>query len=305
MQSKSMRRKNRKYLNLQWKSSLALLLLLLVTGACDLFRFKSETEEADDLVIATVGNQNLLRSELSFIKSESKSEEDSANIASRYVQSWIRKQLLIKEAGKSMAFDEAEINRKLLDYKYALMVYEFEKKYVEQNLDNNVSLQEIEGYYQVNKANFSLKEIIVRVNFVKSEKESSQNRQLERLFRSQNKKDSDAFKTLAVNSGANYFLEDSTWIKLDDIIINTPLANHPNKVELVRNNKLVITDDDRHRYYFRILEYKLQDQVPPLEFVRDEITKILINKRRIALVDQLQKEVYNRALEKNEFKIYE
>jgi hypothetical protein len=300
-----MRRKNRKYLNLQWKSSLALLLLLLVTGACDLFRFKSETEEADDLVIATVGNQNLLRSELSFIKSESKSEEDSANIASRYVQSWIRKQLLIKEAGKSMAFDEAEINRKLLDYKYALMVYEFEKKYVEQNLDNNVSLQEIEGYYQVNKANFSLKEIIVRVNFVKSEKESSQNRQLERLFRSQNKKDSDAFKTLAVNSGANYFLEDSTWIKLDDIIINTPLANHPNKVELVRNNKLVITDDDRHRYYFRILEYKLQDQVPPLEFVRDEITKILINKRRIALVDQLQKEVYNRALEKNEFKIYE
>lgn len=292
-------------MNLQWKSSLALLLLLLVTGACDLFRFKSETEEADDLVIATVGNQNLLRSELSFIKSESKSEEDSANIASRYVQSWIRKQLLIKEAGKSMAFDEAEINRKLLDYKYALMVYEFEKKYVEQNLDNNVSLQEIEGYYQVNKANFSLKEIIVRVNFVKSEKESSQNRQLERLFRSQNKKDSDAFKTLAVNSGANYFLEDSTWIKLDDIIINTPLANHPNKVELVRNNKLVITDDDRHRYYFRILEYKLQDQVPPLEFVRDEITKILINKRRIALVDQLQKEVYNRALEKNEFKIYE
>ncbi|MCH6199708.1 peptidyl-prolyl cis-trans isomerase [Aquiflexum sp. LQ15W] len=300
-----MRRKNRKYLNLQWKSSLALLLLLLVTGACDLFRFKTETEEADDLVIATVGNQNLLRSELSFIKSESKSEEDSANIAGRYVQSWIRKQLLIKEAGKSMAFDEAEINRKLLDYKYALMVYEFEKKYVEQNLDNNVSLQEIEEYYQVNKANFSLKEIIVRMNFVKTEKESSQNRQLERLFRSQNKKDSDAFKTLAVNSGANYFLEDSTWIKLDDIIINTPLANHPNKVELVRNNKLVITDDDRHRYYFRILEYKLQDQVPPMEFVRDEITKILINKRRIALVDQLQKEVYNRALEKNEFKIYE
>ncbi|WP_336246182.1 peptidyl-prolyl cis-trans isomerase [Cognataquiflexum nitidum] len=290
---------------MQWKSSLALLLLLLVTGACDLFRFKTETEEADDLVIATVGNQNLLRSELSFIKSESKSEEDSANIAGRYVQSWIRKQLLIKEAGKSMAFDEAEINRKLLDYKYALMVYEFEKKYVEQNLDNNVSLQEIEEYYQVNKANFSLKEIIVRMNFVKTEKESSQNRQLERLFRSQNKKDSDAFKTLAVNSGANYFLEDSTWIKLDDIIINTPLANHPNKVELVRNNKLVITDDDRHRYYFRILEYKLQDQVPPMEFVRDEITKILINKRRIALVDQLQKEVYNRALEKNEFKIYE
>lgn len=280
-------------------------LLLATIGSCDFFRFKSEVNTDVDPIIASVGDQKLYLSELSFIKSESKSGEDSANIAGRYVQSWVRKQLLIKEAGKSMAFDEAEINRKLLEYKYALMVYEFEKKYVEENLNSEVNQQEIENYYQINKANFSLKEIIVKVNFVKIEKESSQNKQLERMLRSQNQKDQDTFKEMVINSGANYFLEDSTWIKLDDIIINTPLANHPNKVELVRNNKHVITDDDLYRYYFRILEYKLQEQVPPLEFVRDEITKILINKRRIELVDQLQKEVYNRALEKNEFKLYE
>lgn len=280
-------------------------LLMATIGSCDFFRFKSEVNTDVDPIIASVGDQKLYQSELSFIKSESKSGEDSANIAGRYVQSWVRKQLLIKEAGKSMAFDEAEINRKLLEYKYALMVYEFEKKYVEENLNSEVNQQEIENYYQINKANFSLKEIIVKVNFVKIEKESSQNKQLERMLRSQNQKDQDTFKEMVINSGANYFLEDSTWIKLDDIIINTPLANHPNKVELVRNNKHVITDDDLYRYYFRILEYKLQEQVPPLEFVRDEITKILINKRRIELVDQLQKEVYNRALEKNEFKLYE
>lgn len=300
-----MKPKNKNYLTLRWRSSLLFTLLMATIGSCDFFRFKSEVNTDVDPIIASVGDQKLYQSELSFIKSESKSGEDSANIAGRYVQSWVRKQLLIKEAGKSMAFDEAEINRKLLEYKYALMVYEFEKKYVEENLNSEVNQQEIENYYQINKANFSLKEIIVKVNFVKIEKESSQNKQLERMLRSQNQKDQDTFKEMVINSGANYFLEDSTWIKLDDIIINTPLANHPNKVELVRNNKHVITDDDLYRYYFRILEYKLQEQVPPLEFVRDEITKILINKRRIELVDQLQKEVYNRALEKNEFKLYE
>lgn len=300
-----MNRKNRKYLTLRWKSRLLFPLLMATLGACDFFRFKSEVKTEGDPIIASVGNQDLHLSELSFIKTESKSQEDSANIAGRYVQSWIRKQLLIKEAGKSMAFDEAEINRKLLDYKYALMVYEFEKKYVAENLNSEVSQKEIEEYYQINKANFSLKEIIVRVNFAKVENASPQNSQIERLIRSQNPRDQDGFKELAVNAGSNYFLEDSTWIKLDDIIVNTPLANHPNKVELVRNNKHIITDDDRYRYYFKILEYKLQEQVPPLEFVRDEITKILINKRRIELVDQLQKQVYNRALEKNEFKIYE
>jgi hypothetical protein len=300
-----MKRKNKKYLTLQWRNNLLVIFLLVSTGSCDFFRFKSDKEGEEDRIIAAVDNQKLLQSELSFIGMESKTEVDSANLAERYVQSWVRKQLLIKEAGKSMAFDEAEINRKLLDYKYALMVYEFEKKYVEENLNTEISQKEIEDYYELNKVNFSLKEIIIRVNFAKIEKGSPQNTQAERLLRSQNQKDSESFKQLVINSGTNYFLEDSTWVKLDDIIVNTPLANHPNKVELVRNNKHVITTDDRFTYYFRILEYKLQDQVPPLEFVRDEITKILINKRRIELVDQLQKKVYNSALEKNEFKIYE
>jgi hypothetical protein len=53
------------------------------------------------------------------------------------------------------------------------------------------------------------------------------------------------------------------------------------------------------------LEYKLQDQIPPLDFVREEISKILTNKKRVALVEQLQKDIYNRALENNEFKIYD
>ena len=282
------------------------LTLMVCISSCDLFKFKSTEEGDDDPIIASVGNQHLKKSELVFIKTESTSPEDSMNIASRYVQSWIRKQLMIKEAGKSMSFDEAEINRKLLDYKYALMVYEFEKKYVEDNLTDEISAKEIEDYYKANQANFNLKEIIVRTNFLKADKNSSsENRNLEKLLRSANPADADKLKDMASKQAINYFLEDSTWVKFEDIVINTPLANHANKVELLRNNKLIVTDDERYRYYFKILEYKLQDQLPPLEFVRDEITKILINRKRIALVEQLQKEIYNTALENGAFTIYE
>jgi hypothetical protein len=260
----------------------------------------------EDPIIASVGNQNLRKSEIAFIKAENNTPEDSTNIASRYVQSWIRKQLMIIEAGKSMSFDEAEINRKLLDYKYALMVYEFEKKYVEDNLTKEITQKEIEDYYQANQANFSLKEIIVRTNFLITDKAATaQNRNLEKLLRSTNPVDGVALRDMATRQASNYFLEDSTWVRFEDIIINTPLANHANKVELLRNNKMIITDDERYRYYFKILEYKLQDQLPPLEFVRDEITKILTNRKRIALVEQLQKEIYNRALENEAFTIYE
>ncbi|WP_373497541.1 peptidyl-prolyl cis-trans isomerase [Aquiflexum sp.] len=282
------------------------LALMVSISSCDLFKFKSVEDAEEDPIIATVGNQNLRISELAFINTEANTPEDSTNIAGRYVQSWIRKQLMIIEAGKSMSFDEAEINRKLLDYKYALMVYEFEKKYVEDNLTREITQKEIEDYYKANQANFNLKEIIVRSNFLKTDKApTAQNRNMEKLLRSTNPNDRGALKDFASKHASNYFLEDSTWVRFEDIIINTPLANHANKVELLRSNRLIITDDENYRYYFKILEYKLQDQIPPLEFVRDEITKILTNRKRIALVEELQKEIYNRALENEVFTIYE
>lgn len=300
-----MRVKRKESPNWWLRNSLLILIGSLILSSCDLFRFKTEEEQVDDAVLASVDDNVLRRSDLDFITKDSPSEEDSANLAQRYMQSWIRKQLMIKEAGKNMAFDEGELNRKLLDYKYALMVYEFEKAYVNENLDRAVSDEEIYAYYEENKVNFTLKKIIVRTNFLKIEKDIPQKAQISRLLNSGRESDKSDLRDMALRFAANYYLEDSVWIEFDDIVLNTPLVDNTNHVELLRRNDLIQVDDDRFSYYFKILEYKLQDQVPPLEFMKEEISKILLNKRRVALAESLHKEVYQRALEKNDFKIYD
>lgn len=300
-----MRVKRKEYPRWWLKSSLLIVMGSFFLSSCDLFRFKTEEEQVDDAVLAAVDDNVLYRSDLDFITQDSPSEEDSANLAERYMQSWIRKQLMIKEAGKNMAFDEAELNRKLLDYKYALMVYEFEKAYVNENLDTEVSEEEINAYYEENKVNFTLKKIIVRTNFLKVENDIPQRAQISRLLSSNRESDKEELRNMALRYAANYYLEDSVWIEFDDIVLNTPLVDHTNHVELLRRNDLIQVDDDSFAYYFKILEYKLQDQVPPLEFMKEEISKIILNKRRVALAESLHKEVYQRALEKNDFKIYD
>jgi len=300
-----MRMRKIKFIPLSWATKLCFALLVAITASCDLFRFKSDGEEEGDPIIASIDQQVLRKSDLDLVNTQGLSSTDSSGIINRYIQSWIRKQLMIKEASRSMAYDEAEINRKLLDYKYALMVYEYEKAYLDKNLDINIPEREIEQYYEANKQNFNLKEIIIRVNFVKIERNHPQNRNLERLLRLQEGEQRDALNKIVLDFAASYFIEDATWVKVDDIIANSPLADTPNLVGLLRNNKLIIVEDERYKYYFRILEYKLADQVPPIEFVKDEIYQILLNKRKVQLVEELQKEIYNRALENNEFKIYE
>ncbi|WP_228527771.1 peptidylprolyl isomerase [Pararhodonellum marinum] len=279
--------------------------LLMLNVSCDYFSFKSKEEDDNDPAVAAVGNITLRHSELASITKETDSPSDSTNLANRYVQTWIKKHLMIKEAGNKIPIDEAELNRKLLDYKYALMVYEYEKAYIEENIDLNISNEEILAYYNANQENFSLKEIIVRTNYLKMEKGISQNRQADQLLSKETQNNKTNLRELALKYANNYFLEDSTWVKFDDILSNTPLADHNNKVQLLRQNKMIKVDDNNYSYYFKILEYKLQDQVPPIEFVSDEISKIILNKRKVAIAEQLQKDIYNRALENNEFKIYE
>jgi hypothetical protein len=298
-----MRMKKKEYLKSLKNKGFVILAGAILLSSCDSFRFKKE-DDSEDPIVARVDDQTLRRSELFSITANTTTEADSADLAGRYIQSWIKKQLMIREAGNEGNYDEAELNRKLLDYKYALMVYEFEKSHIDKHINEQVTDTEIEQYYEQNRDNFILKEVIVRLNFVKIEKGLRQNMEIERLLRA-NRDNKNEVEELAIRSASNYFLEDSTWVKFDDIIINTPLYNHPNKVQLLRQNKLIKVDDEDYAYYLKILEYKLEDQIPPMEFVKDEITKIILNKRRVALADQLQKEIYNRALENNEFKIYE
>ena len=58
-------------------------------------------------------------------------------------------------------------------------------------------------------------------------------------------------------------------------------------------------------YFLRIFDHKLPGQIKPLEFVKDEIENIIVNKRKVALAKELEDQIYERAERNKEFEIYE
>ncbi|WP_229683554.1 peptidyl-prolyl cis-trans isomerase [Echinicola rosea] len=303
-------KKRESKISLLRRINLAFFLFIMIGGAsgCGFFSVKSEedTASSNSPAVASVDDIYLRKSDLDFVTKEATTASDSTDLANRYVQSWVKKHLMIKEASQKVSVSKAELDKKLLDYKYALIVYEYEKAYIEENLNKEVTDEEVKAYYEENIHNFTLKEIIVRANFIKMDKSLSQNNQANRLLGQTDESAKHELRELAIKSAANYYLEDSTWVKFEEIITNTPLAENQNKVQLLTRGKpLIKVEDDQYNYYFKVLEYKLQDQVPPVEFVRDEISKIIVNKRKVNLAESLQNEVYSRAKGNNEFKIYE
>ncbi|MCU0383780.1 MAG: peptidyl-prolyl cis-trans isomerase [Cyclobacteriaceae bacterium] len=281
------------------------LLLLLTSSSCDFIKRKSNSGTNDSRVaVARVDQTFLYRDELTGIVPAGSNKEDSTERMQAYINSWVHKQLLIRQAGRQININKAEVERKLLDYRYSLIAYEYQTAYIKQHLDTLVSAQEIEGYYKQYNTNFVLKQNIVRATYLKVPQSAPKIKKIKDLIFSTREKDKEELKSYCLSFAAAYHLADSTWMQFDDLVKDSPLADLPDKVQFLKRTPYYETTDDTYLYVLNVEEYRISDSVSPLEFVREEITNIILNKRKVALAKQLDEEVFNKAKENEEFEIY-
>ncbi|MEQ8360863.1 MAG: peptidyl-prolyl cis-trans isomerase [Cytophagales bacterium] len=280
--------------------------IVFIFSACDYITRKSDAEEKtiEKIPIARVNEVFLYQEDLNPLLAEATSVEDSISITNRFINSWVRKQLILDKAEEVIDINRAEIERKVQDYRYALTTFEFKKKYVSENLDVNVEESEIQEYYQNNLDNFLLNQNIVRCRYIQVPKDAPRFSKIRRTISSSKPKDIRELNSYCFQFASNYNLEDSIWLNFDDIVLNTPLKSIPNKIQFLKNNKMVETQDSLFKYLLYIKEYKIQDQLSPIEFVRDQIQNIIINKRKVTLSKELENKIYEEGVEQNSFEIF-
>ena len=284
---------------------LSILSILLSLSSCDYLASSDQmSANASKELVASVGNSFLFASDISNIISAQTSREDSALIVEQFVRNWIKKELLVQEANNNMKINQSEIERKVADYRFTLLSYEYQKLMVQQSLDTSVAFQEIRDYYEENQVNFALKQNIFRGRYLKISNDAPKKNDVRRWIKSSRPQDMESLKSYAFQFADNYSLEDSTWIKFDDIIKNSPLSTISNKVQFLRRNRYVEEVDSVYLYLLNIQEYKISEEASPLEFVQEEIRNIILNKRKVALAKSLENDIYGRAKENEDYKIY-
>jgi hypothetical protein len=184
------------------------------------------------------------------------------------------------------------------------MVHEFKQYYINEQLQTQVTEDEIQSYYNSNQDNFELKQNIIRGIFIKLPKEAPKIKKVSKLIRSKKPKDHEELASYCFQFATYYTLEDTVWWNFGELIQSTPLASIPNQEQYLKSNKYVETNDQNFEYFLYINEYKIADQISPLEFVRDDIEEIIVNKRKITLANQLETDIYSEAQTNNDFEIY-
>ena len=273
-----------------------------------LFVFSCKTEKETDASInqkplVRVYEKNLYASDIAEILPKNSTPKDSSIFVKSYIQQWITNELILHQAESNLSDDEKNIQKEIDEYRKNLLVYRYETELVRQKLDTAVSAQEIESYYNSHAQNFMLKENIVKVSYVKINKKTPNADKVKKWYVSKEMKDQDNLRKYCIQYADNFFLDDNTWLLLDDVMKEIPLRDY-NPELFLKTSRQIELGDSIFNYYLNIKDFKIKNNPSPLSFEKENIRQIILNKRKLSLIEQMKQSVYSQAKENNNFEIY-
>ena len=271
-------------------------IILIFLFSCSLVK---QNENKDDQIIARVGDKFLLRDEILYQESMG----DSVSVFSNQINDWLKKQLLLKSAYQS---DELRllIDRKVEKYRDDLLLFEFEKLMLMSSPSQEVSLVELENYYDENIEDFILPFNLVQALYAKISLQVPGLNTFISDFRRYPNTDTDKVLSFIYQFSEKSFIEDSIWVKFDDIVIGTPFPNNIDKNNFLKNRTFYQMRDDEYVYLIKILDKKLKGDFSPLDFEVDVINTIILNKRKQDLFDKLRDSIFINSTKGVDYEIF-
>jgi hypothetical protein len=279
-------------------------IFIIIIGLLSLLSCSRKIEEqTTEVPVARVFESKLFPSDLKNIVPSDISAKDSAALIKNYIDKWVQEELVLRYAEKNLSDEQKNIDKQIGEYRKNLIIYTYETELLRQKLDTVVSPQEIEKYYDEHPSDFELKDNIVKVCYVKVSKKAPNIDKVKRWYISTNPKDQDLLKSYCIQFAENFFIDDNTWLLFDDLIKEVPISDY-NPELFLKSNKNIEVSDSASIYFLNIKGFKIKDGVSPLSFEKNNIRNIIVNKRKLKLVDDMKKQVYQNAKENNNFEVF-
>lgn len=276
--------------------------LLFIAGGCDFFQ-NTEDEEDKGPAVARVYDSYLYQNELDAVVPENLSSEDSISFVQNYINVWAKNELMIYKAEFNLTEEQKRFEEQIQDYRNDLLKYAYLQKYVDDRLDTTITNDQVKLYYEEHQANFQLKENILRLRYISVPADAPDLDDLPALFKKDDEEAQSELMDYALSYARNFSLEDTAWISFNEFRKLIPIATY-NQQDFLSKNRYVEIEEEGLIYLVEISEYKIKDNASPLVYVKDVIRKTLLNKRRLELIADLEKNLFSDALKKKEFETY-
>jgi hypothetical protein len=272
------------------KNLLIICALFLLWMSCG----RHEPGRSNEKPLARAFGSYLYPSDLEGMLSGTRSAADSERVVNAFIDNWIRNRAIAHKAELNLSEEEKNVQQQLDEYRNSLLIHRYETKLISERLDTIVTENQLTEYYDQNKNNFELKKNLVQISFVKIEETSPVLPQVKKLFRSSQPADKEKLTALCGRYANNSFLDDEVWLEFNEIIKELPIQNYDQE-HFLRNNKFLEIKEGNYIYLINIKAYRTRNSVSAIAFERDNIRAILLNKRKLELLKQMEIKVMKEA----------
>lgn len=257
----------------------------------------------DNKVIASVGDKELTENEAYILMKYQNINPDDKEAYRAFVEKWCENEALKAEL-KTTYPDEWQLVELRGDY----FTGELAKLYLEESslntkLDTIVEMEEIKAYYDEHKDEFILQDYIVKALYLKIPAQLDyKEEKIQQHYLLKNDKDLITINSYAKLYAENYHFNDSTWTYFNDVVKDVPETKY-NEDYLVLNRGKTYFSDENFTYFINIIDYKLKDEAPPVEFLKEEIKNIIVANRLQRLIEKEEPEMIRSIKKKHEINI--
>ena len=276
---------------------------ILVCFAAILLMQCTKTEVAEEKVVAQVGEKKLFQSELIKIIPDEVKDQDSVQMAKDYIRKWVKQELLINKANENLTLEQKNLTKEIEEYRNSLIIYKYKNELMNQQMDTIVTQRQIEQYYNANPDNFKLNRNIVKAIFIKIPNDVANPKLLKELLDDTSNAGINALREYCIQYAKAFDFFNDNWVDFEIVKRNIPVEITDEGQFLARNNQIELKDSI---YYYLVSfhDYKLQNELAPIGYVENNIKNLILNKRKIEFLKQVEENVYKEGIRQNKFKIY-
>jgi len=270
---------------------------LLIGPGCNQLSKPERQIKVGDILLASVEDRKMYYSDIEGMISAVNDQDSLAQLNS-FIEAWLTRNVVLNEAEKKI-YQDLDIDKLIDDYRSSLILHNYRQALIQKDLDTIITPSQEEEYYNSNKDQYLLAEPICKARIVKIPDNA---KRIERFYRNWKKND-----TAAVNK---YILEnaifdtsiDDEWHTIDHYLSYLPESKFKSKDFSKKGD--IQKHDGEFEYFIKVIEYKKQNEIPPLSYVREQMRKVIINYRKKELLEKIEKNLYQNYLQANKIKVF-
>ena len=272
--------------------------------AFTLFSCGNKDANSPQNAVARVNDAYLDKDELKGVVPAGTSKQDSIAIVKSYIDRWASQKLLYDAAVVNIGGDkQKELDGLVKQYSADLYTKAYLEEVVQQSVDTVVPREELVKYYNANKQNFRATNTLVRLRYIRMDKDHPKFALARQRFLSGNKRDLEKLNDMALQF-KSYAFNDTVWTTMNEIYQKLPFINPDNRDKYVSRAMSYQYPDSMDVYLVKVARVLDRNQEAPFEYIKPTLQEVIINNRKLELIKKFQKEITDDAIKNTKYEIY-